>query len=147
MIETWFGIDPKPYYWTFGIALILILIPLCFFRKISAFNQLHLVGDIAVLFTIVALFVNCTENFRDKEDFDINNFSLISSGWSKFLGMAVTTLEGVGVILPIKESMKNKKDFNKIIYIGILFVIIILIGFPLMAFFSYGKDTPEVYML
>ncbi len=119
---------------------------MCYFRKISAFNQLHLIGDIALFSTIVALVVNSSQNFANK-DFDISNFNLIDSGWSKFLGMAVTTLEGVGVILPIKESMKEKKHFNKVIYVGILFVILILIGFPLMAFFCYGKDTPEVIFL
>ncbi len=144
LIETWFSIDAKPYFWIFGLVLMLILIPLCYFRKISAFNQLHLIGDIALFSTIIALVVNCSQIFSDKKDFDINNFNLIDSGWSKFLGMAVTTLEGVGVILPIKESMKDKKHFNKVVYIGILFVILILIGFPLLAFFSYGKDTPEV---
>ena len=144
LLTAWFGIQGDKYYWLYGFVLFVILIPLCYLRKISAFSQLHIVGDIAVLATVIALLFNSIDIISKDTNFNISNFNMINSGWSKVLGMAVTTLEGVGVILPIKESMKDKEDFNKIVYIGMSIVAIILIGFPLVAYFSYGVNTPEV---
>lgn len=143
LLSEWFGIQNDKYYWLIGFVLLLILIPLCLLRNISAFTQMHIIGDIAVLSTIIALLVNSI-GIISKDSIDISKYKLIDSGWSKILAMSVTCLEGVGVILPIKESMREKDQFNKIVYLGMSIIVLILIGFPLVAFFSYGSLTPEV---
>lgn len=106
---------------------------------------MHIIGDIAVLSTVVALLVNSLDIISHMPKFDISDYPMINSQWSKILGMAVSTLEGVGVILPIKENMKDKQHFNKIVYIGMVIVVIIVSGFPLIAYFSYKDATPEVF--
>lgn len=40
--------------------------------------------------------------------------------------------------------MQNKKDFNKVIVIGMSVVSLILIGFPIIAYFAYQNETGEV---
>jgi amino acid permease len=40
--------------------------------------------------------------------------------------------------------MQNKKDFNKVIIIGMSIISLILIGFPIIAYFAYQNDTGEV---
>ena len=40
--------------------------------------------------------------------------------------------------------MKDKNQFNKVVYIGMTIVATILIAFPLVAVLSYGQKTPEV---
>jgi hypothetical protein len=40
--------------------------------------------------------------------------------------------------------MQNKKDFNKVIIIGMSVISLILIGFPIIAYFAYQKETGEV---
>jgi proton-coupled amino acid transporter len=145
LLSRWFGIDGGQYYWYYGVGLLIILIPMCYLRKISAFTQMHVIGDIAVLSTVIALLANSIGIIVDMPSFNLNDYKMIDSGWSKILGMAVSTLEGVGVILPIKENMKDKSQFNKIVYIGMIIVVIIVIGFPLTAYFSYKDRTPEVF--
>jgi len=107
---------------------------------------MHLIGDIAVLATVVALLVNSIDIISTKQDFHISDYPMVSSGWSKILGMSVTALEGVGVILPIKESMKDKADFNKVVYIGMSVIALVLVSFPLVAYFSYGDQTSEIIL-
>ena len=97
-----------------------------------------------MLSTVIALLVNSINIISNDDKFDINSFKMVKSGWSKILAMAITTLEGVGVILPIKETMKEKKDFNKIVYIGMFSVVVLISAFPLVAYFSYGEITHEV---
>ena len=121
-------------------------------RDISSFSKMHIVGDIAVLSTVIVLAIYSILNINNTPDFTIKNLPLMKSTWAKLLGMSVTMLEGVGVILPIKvslkikakESMQDKKDFNKVIIIGMSVVSIILISFPILAFFSYQNNTGEV---
>ena len=143
LFHIWFEVDENEYYWYFGIALLIILIPFCYLRNISSFSQMHFIGDIAVLATIIVLLINSCKQIS-KNPLNINEIPMISKDWPKFLGMSITTLEGIGVILPIKEGMKDKNQFNKVVYIGMTIVATILIAFPLVAVLSYGQKTPEV---
>jgi len=145
LIQQWFELEGD-YYWYIAVGQVVIFIPLCFIRKIKYFGQVHLIGDIAVLATVIALLYNSIIQIKDNTSFDFSSFPLINSGWAKVVGMAVTMLEGVGVILPIKESMENKKDFNSIIIVGMTVVIVVLSGFPIFAYFSYGDNTHEIIL-
>ena len=40
--------------------------------------------------------------------------------------------------------MKDKKDFPKVVLIGMTVVITILIGFPLLAYFCFKDQTKDV---
>lgn len=41
--------------------------------------------------------------------------------------------------------MLERKDFNKVIIIGMTVVSMILIGFPILAYFAYQNNTEEVF--
>ena len=105
---------------------------------------MHIIGDLAVLATITALFYDSISRMIKNDEIDIGPDPLIRKNWSKMLGMAISCLEGVGVILPIKESMREKDQFNKVVFVGMFIIVSILIGFPLVAFFSYGITISEV---
>jgi len=73
-------------------------------RNIKVFSNMHMIGDIAVLATIIALAYNSISDITKKTDFNFGDYDLINNEWYKVLGMCVTSLEGIGVLLPIKVS-------------------------------------------
>lgn len=63
---------------------------------------MHIVGDIAVLATVLSLGYSCIYDISNKSDFDFGKLKLINTEWYKVLGMCITSLEGIGVLLPVK---------------------------------------------
>jgi hypothetical protein len=43
--------------------------------------------------------------------------------------------------------MQDKKDFPKVVMIGMTVVISILIGFPLLAYFCFKDETKDVIII
>ncbi len=105
IFHKWFDIPKEThFYFYFGIAMIIIFVPLCYIRDISSFSRMHLIGDIAVLSTVIVLAIFSIFKINSVPNFSVSHLPLIKSTWAKVIGMSVTMLEGAGVILPIKVN-------------------------------------------
>jgi proton-coupled amino acid transporter len=148
MLNLWLGQkdNPQNYFLYIAITIFCIVVPLCLIRNISKFASLHLIGDIAVLATIVTLAYESISSISQEPDFNFDNVKLFNVGWYKLLGMVITSLEGIGIILPIKESMKEKQKFKYIIIIGTFVISIVITGFPLIMYFCYQNQVNEIVL-
>jgi amino acid permease len=104
----WFNTDIH-YYWYIAIGEVLVLLPICYVRNIKFFSNMHLVGDVAVLLTVGTLAYSSIYDISQKTDFNFGSLKLINSGWFKVLGMCITSLEGIGVLLPVKVITIDNK--------------------------------------
>jgi proton-coupled amino acid transporter len=100
-MNKWFE-NEIDYFWYIAIAEVFILVPLCYIRNIKVFSSLHLIGDIAILCVVVALGYDSIYHISNNKDFDFGSLKLINNEWFKLLGLCVTSLEGIGVLLPVK---------------------------------------------
>jgi hypothetical protein len=78
-----------------------------FVRDISYFSKLHLVGDIAVLATVLTLAITSISALINGTAKGTTMVT-ITPYWAKTMGMSVSMLEGVGLILPIKVIIDKK---------------------------------------
>jgi amino acid permease len=101
MIKLWFGVEDD-YYLYIAIALGIIIVPLCIIRKMSKFSYFHFIGDIALIATLICLTYQTVTIVTSDKEWNISNIKMYNSEWYKVVGMAVSSLEGVGTILPIK---------------------------------------------
>lgn len=145
MINLWLG-NNENYYLYIAISLGVILIPLCLIRNISKLSSLHFIGDLAVLATVISLTYESISLISSDPNFNLDNIKMFNSGWATLLGMSITALEGIGVILPIKESMKDKSKFNLVIILGTFSVGIILMTFPLIMYLCYQDNVNEIVL-
>ena len=145
MINLWFGTEGT-HYIKIGLCLALILIPLCMIRNISRLSSLHFIGDMAVLATVISLTYESINIISSDPNFNFDNLRTFNTGWAKLLGMSITALEGIGVILPIKQNMKDKKKFNLVIIIGTFAVGFILMTFPLIMYLCYQDKVSEIIL-
>lgn len=147
MINLWFGTKDENFYLYIAICLGVILIPMCLVRNVSKFSAMHFIGDLAVLATVISLTYESIYKISHEEGFNLDNVvPFRHPGWAKLLGMCVTSMEGIGVILPIKENMRDKKNFHWVIIIGTFFISIILTGFPLIMYFCYQDAVNEIVL-
>ena len=101
VLKTWLNTDTD-FYWYIALAQFVIIFPLCFIRNIKVFSKLSIIGDVAVLLTLITLSYTSIKIISDDKNFNIDNLKLIDVGWAKVIGMCITSLEGIGVLLPIK---------------------------------------------
>lgn len=143
IFNIWFGTEGN-YYVYIGIVLAAIVIPLCLIRNISRLSSLHFIGDLAVLMTILTLIYESISSLNDAPS--IKNLPLFNTGWPSLMGMSTTAIEGIGVVLPIKENLKDKKKYNLVIITGTMTISLILMIFPLIMFFAFQNDVSEIVL-
>jgi len=103
LINVWRDSAEKTnYHLIIGICLAFILIPLSLIRNIKKFSVFHLLGDLALISTLVCLINESVITLSNKTDFDFSKLKMFNSGWAKLLGMGIASSEGIGLILPIK---------------------------------------------
>lgn len=145
MLNTWFGTDEN-YHLYIGLCIGLIVIPLCLLRNVSKLASLHFIGDLAVLATVISLTYESVKMISTDSNFNFDKVKMFNSGWAKLLGMSITSLEGIGVVLPIKESMKDKNKFNFVIILGQSVIGFILMIFPLIMYLCYQDNVQEIIL-
>lgn len=101
MLRMWFETE-FDYTWYIALVITIIVVPLCLIRDISKFSFAHFIGDLAVLLTVVCLAYETIAQMIGDPTFNIDNVKMFNSHWYKLLGMSITSLEGIGVVLPIK---------------------------------------------
>lgn len=61
-----------------------------------------------------------------------------------FFGTAIFAFEGIALVLPLQNSMKNSKNFSSylgVLNVGMVFVTVIFISFGAIGYWKYGEDT------
>nr|XP_004666582.2 proton-coupled amino acid transporter 3 [Jaculus jaculus] len=58
-----------------------------------------------------------------------------------FLGTAIFTFEGVGMVLPLKNQTKNPQQFSCVLYGGMSLVIVLYVCLGTLGYMKFGSDT------
>ena len=138
--RTW--IDIK---WMVLMQLIIFL-PLSLIRDISKLGGTALVADVFIVLGLVYIFYFDTATLiANGGPADIKPFN--PSSWTLYLGTAIFTFEGIGLILPIQESMRNPARFPAVLAVvmGIMSVIFVAVG--ALSYAAFGSATHTVVLL
>ncbi|XP_003782075.1 proton-coupled amino acid transporter 3 [Otolemur garnettii] len=68
----------------------------------------------------------------------------LAANWKTFVlffGTAIFTFEGVGMVLPLKNQMKNPQQFSFVLYLGMSLVISLYICLGTLGYMKFGSDT------
>lgn len=134
----------------FMLLQLIIFIPLSFIRKISKLslpslfaNFFIMIGLIIVLvFTIKHLFITLGMKPAEGIIYGIN-----TSRWTLFVGTAIFTFEGIGLIIPVQDSMRNPEKFPMILGLVIITATLLFVTIATVSYLSYGADTQTVILL
>lgn len=63
------------------------------------------------------------------------------------IGVAIYAYEGVGLVLPLESSMKERKNFGRVLGLAMVCITLIYITFGLLGYFAFGDETLDIVTL
>ena len=132
---------PEPISASILIALqVIILIPLALIRNISKLGGAALVADICIAIGLSYIYYYTINSISTNGLpstvvlFNPDHFALT-------IGSAIFTFEGIGLLLPIQNSMKEPEAFAPLLYavMGLITVVFTAVG--ALSYAAFGADT------
>jgi proton-coupled amino acid transporter len=123
-----------------------VFLPLSLYRNINNIQKLALVADLFILLGLIYLYYyDIFTIVQQKGVSDIANFN--SQSWTLFIGTAIFTFEGIGLIIPIQTSMKDPKKFPGVLAGVMVIITVIFVSAGALSYAAYGSKTKTVVLL
>lgn len=111
-------------------------------RRIEKFAFTYLIADILILFTVIVILVySSIDAHNDGFSKDIKLFN--EETWLTFIGSAVFSFEGIGVVIPILEVTREPAKYPKVLVFTLLTVLVLYTGFGEYNYFVYGNKLVD----
>ncbi|KAF9352033.1 neutral amino acid transporter [Mortierella sp. AD094] len=136
------GIEQKYYI----LIILVILIPLVLIRRMSILSLPSMLANLFIIFGIVYLWYYSIHNLAingagpDIALFNRDDFAL-------FIGTAVFSFEGIGLVIPITESMAEPHKFPRVLAITITVVALIFMSVGALCYSSFGSNIQTIVVL
>jgi proton-coupled amino acid transporter len=124
---------------------IIIFLPLSMIRDIAKLSGTALIADFFIMLGLVYLYFWGTRTLIVDGVADIKLFN--SQSFSLFVGTAIFTYEGIGLILPIQESMKKPRQFMPVLGGVMVGITIIFVSMGALSYAAYGSKVETVVIL
>ncbi|KAL8799878.1 MAG: hypothetical protein Q9182_005561 [Xanthomendoza sp. 2 TL-2023] len=125
---------------------LIIFLPLSLIRDISALSLTAYIADFFILLGLIYLYYyDILALVAHHGISDIINFN--SHDWTLFIGTAIFTFEGVGLIIPIQESMRQPKKFPSVLAAVMIIITIIFVSMGALSYAAFGSSTKTVVLL
>ncbi|KAF2474877.1 amino acid transporter-like protein [Lindgomyces ingoldianus] len=124
----------------------IIFLPLSLYRNINNIQKLALVADVFILLGLVYLYYYDILTIVGQGGVaDIVRFNY--SDWTLFIGTAIFTFEGIGLIIPIQTGMQNPKKFPGVLAGVMVIITVVFISMGALSYAAYGSKTKTVVIL
>ncbi|KAI9321485.1 transmembrane amino acid transporter protein-domain-containing protein [Dichotomocladium elegans] len=128
------------------IAQVFIFVPLAMIRRIQKLSPFALIADLFILLGLLCIYYYdfstlSTEGMGTVEwVINVKSFPL-------FIGTAVFTYEGVGLVIPITESMAEPEKFPRVLGYTMVFITSIFLSVGFFSYLAYGDNVQTVILL
>lgn len=124
----------------------IIFLPLSLYRNINNIQKLALVADIFILLGLVYLYYFDILTIVGQGGVsDIANFN--RNDWTLFIGTAIFTFEGIGLIIPIQTGMKNPRKFPGVLGFVMIIITVVFLSMGALSYAAFGSKTKTVIIL
>ncbi|KAI7823539.1 transmembrane amino acid transporter protein-domain-containing protein [Gamsiella multidivaricata] len=139
---TFHGIEQKYYI----LITLVILIPLVLIRRMSILSLPSMLANLFIIFGIVYLWYFSIHNLA--ENGVGPNITLFNrDDFALFIGTAVFSFEGIGLVIPITESMAEPEKFPRVLAITISVVAMIFMSVGALCYSSFGSNVQTIVVL
>ncbi|CAM9020485.1 unnamed protein product [Wickerhamomyces anomalus] len=139
------SIASKHYSIEFFIFVqLLVFIPLSLTRKIAKLSGTALIADLFILLGLVYVYYYCSFVVITE---GVGSIKPFNKDWTVFIGTAIFTYEGIGLLIPIQESMQKPSQFPKILGWVMLTVTFVFVSAGGIGYLAFGSDTETVILL
>ena len=124
---------------------LVIFLPLSLVRDISKLGLTSLIAEAFIAVGLLYLGYFDIRTMAMNGVADITNFN--PRDWTLFIGTAIFTFEGVGLIIPIQGSMKNPAKFPPVLAGVMIFITVLFMGMGALSYAAFGSATKTVVLL
>ena len=125
---------------------LIIFLPLSLFRDINKLGGLAIVAEILIVLGLGYLgYYDIDVIIKNGGASDITNFN--ANHWTLFIGTAIFTFEGVGLIIPIQEGMRDPAKFPPVLAGVMVVITVVFITIGALSYAAFGSQTKTVILL
>ncbi|KAI9724480.1 MAG: hypothetical protein M1812_000548 [Candelaria pacifica] len=125
---------------------LIIFLPLSLFRDINKLGFIAVLADLFILVGLIYLYYYDILTLALNHGVaDIVRFN--SRDWTLFIGTAIFTFEGVGLIIPIQESMRKPEKFPFVLAFVMVVITVVFTSMGALSYAAYGSSTKTVILL
>ena len=125
---------------------LIIFLPLSLIRDITKLGFTALVADFFILLGLIYLYYyDIWTIVANKGPSDIVQFN--PKDWTLFIGTAIFTFEGIGLIIPIQESMKDPRKFPPVLAGVMVVITAVFVSMGALSYAAFGSKTETVVLL
>ncbi|KAH8923746.1 hypothetical protein BT69DRAFT_1349923 [Atractiella rhizophila] len=124
---------------------LIVFLPLAMIRNIQKLSGTALVADAFILVGLVYLFGNEIKVIVDRGIAPVKAFNPVD--WNLLVGTAIFSFEGIGLVIPITESMKQPEKFPRALSGVMVFLMVLFGGAGALAYAAYGDEIKPVIFL
>ena len=123
-----------------------IFLPLSLYRNIQNIQKIAIVADVFILLGLLYLYYY--DIFTLATNHGIADIALFNpNDWTLFIGTAIFTFEGIGLIIPIQESMAQPKKFPSVLGLVMLVITVVFTSMGALSYAAFGSKTKTVIIL
>lgn len=125
---------------------LIIFLPFSLIRDISKLGFTALISDAFILLGLIYIGTYDVGTIITNRGFaDIVNFN--PRDWTLFIGTALFTFEGIGLIIPIKEAMKEPSKFPMVVAVVMAIITVVFTAMGALSYAAFGSSTKTVVLL
>lgn len=133
--------EPSTYIFIAAVAVV----PLVWLKDLKHLAFTSLLADAAILFGIITIFAY--DLLKLSDGVDSRAKSLRMGTLPLFFGVAVFAFEGVGLILPVQQTMQRPQDMPGLLRVTLLILTVIFISIGALSYMAYGAATADMITL
>ena len=134
----------------FILLQVVIIVPLSLIRDITKLSLLAVFANVFILTGLVTIVYFMLYQWLgvNHGDFGKNiEYFFNESEFSLFIGTAIFAFEGIGLIIPIQESMIHPNNFPRVLGQVILTIAVIMIMVGSLGYLTFGDKIKTVVLL
>ncbi|KAG7664176.1 uncharacterized protein J8A68_002314 [[Candida] subhashii] len=136
--------------WLTSVNLVIIqcivMIPLVLIRNLTKLSLVSVISSAFIIIGLVIIYWFSGLNiYLNGIGPNITNFN--PNSWTMLIGVAVTSFEGIGLILPIEASMKQPEKFPMVLSISMVVITALFVAIGTLGYLSFGDEVRSIIIL
>ncbi|KAL3229045.1 Vacuolar amino acid transporter 4 [Nakaseomyces bracarensis] len=147
-LEKLFHFKNIKYIYLMLFQLVLYL-PFGLITDITKFSLATMISNVLILSGLGIVFTLCCITLSNKNPTEIFrhiNLGFNPNGWSFFVGTAIFAFEGIGLIIPVQDSMRTPEKFPLILALVILSSGLLFISIAIIGYLAFGDEVETIIL-
>ncbi|CDO92638.1 unnamed protein product [Kluyveromyces dobzhanskii CBS 2104] len=140
-----FSVEYSLLFWI--LIQLVFYLPLSLTRNIAKLSATALIADVFILSGLVYVYYYSSGYIWRHGVASDTMLAFNRSDWTLFIGTAIFTYEGIGLLIPIHEAMEKPAHFKPALISVILLVTVIFISCGLICYCAFGDKVETVILL